>query len=109
MKKPLNNERHRRDNRSQEGVIMPTPATALELPVDYGDFLATIKQRISQDRLKAVLSANAIQILMYWDLGHEILSKQQNAGWGAKIIDRLSADLRKAFPGMQGFSARNLK
>lgn len=107
--KKNNTERNRHDNGSQEGIIIPAPASAKELPVDYASFFAEIKQRISQDRLKAVLSANAMQILMYWDLGKEILAKQQSAGWGAKIIDRLSKDLRDAFPEMQGFSARNLK
>lgn len=88
---------------------MPTPPSMLELPADYGVFLSAVKQRISQDRLKAQLSANAIQIAMYWDLGAEIRTKQQGAGWGAKVIDRLSTDLRDTFPEMQGFSARNLK
>ncbi|MGB4583995.1 MAG: PDDEXK nuclease domain-containing protein [Rhodoferax sp.] len=108
MSKPAD-ARHRRDNGSQPGVLMPVPASKLELPADYAVFLSAVKLRISQDRLKAQLSANAIQMVMYWDLGREILSKQQDAGWGAKIIDRLSADIRDAFPQMQGFSARNLK
>lgn len=108
MSKPTDT-RHRRDNGSQPGVLMPVPASTLELPADYAVFLSTVKRRISQDRLKAQLSANAIQMVMYWDLGSEILRKQQDAGWGAKVIDRLSADLRDAFPQMQGFSARNLK
>lgn len=108
MSKPID-ARQRRDNGSQPGVLMPVPISSLALPADYAAFLSTVKQRISQDRLKAQLSANAIQMVMYWDLGREILSKQQDAGWGAKIIDRLSVDLRDTFPQMQGFSARNLK
>jgi hypothetical protein len=48
-------------------------------------------------------------VLLYWDLGREILERQQLAGWGAKIIDRLSSDLREAFPEMSGLSPRNLK
>jgi predicted nuclease of restriction endonuclease-like (RecB) superfamily len=99
----------RQDNRSVQGIVMPAPGRVLDLPADYGDFLSQIKQRISHDRLKALLSANALQMLMYWDLGLAILEKQHAAMWGAKIIDRLSADLRDAFPTMQGFSARNLK
>jgi len=105
----IQNKRHRRDNQKVHDIIMPAPARTLELPADYGVFLSTIKQRISQDRFKALLSANAIQVMMYWDLGKQILDKQQGEGWGAKVIDRLSNDLREAFPGMQGFSARNLK
>lgn len=46
---------------------------------------------------------------MHWDLGQDICQKQKEEGWGAKIIDRLSSDLRKEFPEMSGFSVRNLK
>ena len=79
------------------------------MPEGYGGFLQSIKKRLETERLKAVLSANAAQILLYWDLGQDILEKQEKAGWGAKIIDRLSADLKKEFPEMNGFSPRNLK
>lgn len=104
-----NAERKRRDNGKHQGVIMPVPATSVELPGDYADFLKQIKQRVKAERLKAVLSANAALILMYWDIGHDILRKQEQAGWGAKVIDRLACDLKESFPEMNGFSARNLK
>lgn len=104
-----NTERKRRDNGKHDGVIMPVPATAVELPNDYGHFLQQIKQRVKTERLKAVLSANTAQILMYWDIGQSILERQKQAGWGAKVIDRLAADLKESFPEMNGFSARNLK
>jgi predicted nuclease of restriction endonuclease-like (RecB) superfamily len=48
-------------------------------------------------------------IQMYWGVGHVILERQAKEGWGAKVIDRLSADLRAAFPEMKGLSPRNLK
>ncbi|MEA1922805.1 MAG: PDDEXK nuclease domain-containing protein [Pseudomonadota bacterium] len=102
-------QRKRRDNGKHKGVIMPVPETSVKLPQDYASFLQGIKKRIQIERLKAVLSANAVQILMYWDMGNDIIQKQKNAGWGAKVIDRLSADLKEAFPEMNGFSARNLK
>lgn len=104
-----NEEIKRRDNGKHKGVIMPIPATSVELPGNYADFLKQIKQRVKTERLKAVLSANAAQILMYWDIGHDILQKQELAGWGAKVIDRLACDLKESFPEMNGFSARNLK
>lgn len=56
-----------------------------------------------------MLSANAALILLYWEIGRSILQRQQSEGWGAKIIDRLSHDLKTAFPDMSGFSPRNLK
>lgn len=102
-------ERKRRESGKHKGVIMPAPAASVELPGDYADFFKQVKQRVKTERLKAVLSANAAQILMYWDIGHDILQKQKQSGWGAKVIDRLAYDLKEAFPEMNGFSARNLK
>ncbi|WP_051321447.1 PDDEXK nuclease domain-containing protein [Chrysiogenes arsenatis] len=88
---------------------MPVPVGSVELPDDYIDLLKQVKQRVKTERLKAVLSANTAQILMYWDIGHDILRKQDQAGWGTKVVDRLACDLKDAFPEMNGFSARNLK
>lgn len=48
-------------------------------------------------------------IYMYWQIGREVSKKQNEEGWGAKVIDRMSQDLQKAFPEMNGFSARNIK
>jgi len=55
------------------------------------------------------VQVNAGMIELYWSIGNEILSRQKKEGWGAKVIDRLSADLKEAYPEMAGFSARNLK
>jgi len=55
------------------------------------------------------LSANKALVMMYWDIGTSILQKQHDEGWGAKVIDRLSHDLKDVFPEMSGFSSRNLK
>ena len=48
-------------------------------------------------------------VLLYWDIGRAILDRQGREGWGAKVIDRLSQDLRDVYPDMQGLSPRNLK
>lgn len=81
----------------------------LILPSDYGEWLASVKQRISGARQRALLSANAEQIRLYHDLGRDILDRQSREKWGAKVIDHLAADLRAAFPDMKGLSSRNLK
>lgn len=47
--------------------------------------------------------------MLYWQIGRDILDRQQQQGWGAKVVNRLAADLQKAFPDMKGFSPRNLK
>ncbi len=83
--------------------------TTLSLPAGYVDWLADIKQRIQGARQRAVLAANAEQIRLYHGIGLDILDRQRRQGWGAKVIDRLSSDLRNAFPEMKGFSSRNLK
>lgn len=72
-------------------------------------WLSDLQSNITKARLKVVLSSNATMVLLYWDIGRRILDKQENQGWGAKIIDRLSFDLNKAFAEIHGFSPRNLK
>lgn len=81
----------------------------LALPGDYSQWLASLKQRIQGARQRALLAINGEQIRLYHDIGREILNRQREQGWGAKVIDQLSADLRAAFPEMKGFSSRSLK
>ncbi|MHB8875388.1 MAG: DUF1016 N-terminal domain-containing protein [Myxococcaceae bacterium] len=81
----------------------------MELPSGYVDTLGELKRRIGQERLRVVLAANSAMVLLYWDVGRIILDRQERAGWGAKVVDRLAADLREAFPNMKGLSPRNLK
>ena len=68
-----------------------------------------MKARIRAGQVKATLAVNSELVLLYWGLGRDILTRQKKEGWGAQVIDRLSADPRAAFPEMQGFSPRNLK
>jgi predicted nuclease of restriction endonuclease-like (RecB) superfamily len=91
------------------GVIIPAPAALIDMPTGYESFFKNLKERIISERLKTVLSANTTMIMLYWEIGQSILLRQQSEGWGAKIIDRLSHDLKAAFPDMTGFSPRNLK
>jgi len=100
-------------NRKQRGavknnVVFPLPETLLDMPENYGVFIKDIKDRIAIKRLETITSANSAMILLYWEIGKSILQRQQNEGWGTKVIDRMSYDLKKAFPDMQGFSTRNL-
>ena len=55
------------------------------------------------------MNANASMICLYWNIGRIILERQEEEGWGAKVIDRMSKDLKIAFPEMFGFSPRNIK
>ncbi len=81
----------------------------LILPTDYADWLTSLKKQIAGARQRAVLSANEEQIRLYHRIGTEILERQQRDGWGAKVIDRVAADLQAEFPDMKGLSSRNLK
>ncbi|MCP4674221.1 MAG: DUF1016 domain-containing protein [Deltaproteobacteria bacterium] len=75
----------------------------------YVDFLDSLKERIRTARVKAALAVNREIVLLYWQIGRDILSRQAAEGWGAKVIDQLATDLRREFPGMKGLSPRNLK
>jgi predicted nuclease of restriction endonuclease-like (RecB) superfamily len=75
----------------------------------YAALLAGIKERIQTAQVRAAVSVNQELVVLYWGIGKEILTRQQQEGWGAKIIDQLAKDLHNEFPSMQGFSARNLK
>ncbi len=78
-------------------------------PAGYAELLAELKQRIQSAQLRASLSVNRELTLLYWQIGREILLRQERESWGSKVIDRLAADLKSAFPEMRGFSPRNLK
>jgi predicted nuclease of restriction endonuclease-like (RecB) superfamily len=95
--------------RTDRRVMFPVAPAAIETPLNYAAMLADLKLRIRAERLRVVLSSNAAMILLYRDIGQRILDKQSGEGWGSRVIDRLSADLREAFPDMKGFSPRNLK
>ena len=79
------------------------------LPSGYADFLTDLKGRIRVAQVRAALAVNNELVLLYWQIGRGILERQEREGWGAKVIERLSADLRHEFPEMKGFSPRNLK
>ena len=79
------------------------------LPADYADWLRELKTRIHSAQQRASLAVNRELVMLYWQIGRDILARQHKEGWGAKVIERLAQDLRNAFPEMKGFSPRNLK
>ncbi|HEY9816600.1 MAG TPA: DUF1016 N-terminal domain-containing protein, partial [Candidatus Obscuribacterales bacterium] len=82
--------------------------TVPSLDRPYQDFLQDLKQRIQAAQVRAALAVNCELITLYWQIGRDILSRQQAQGWGAKVVTQLSQDLRQAFPDMKGFSRTNL-
>ena len=94
--------------RARPGAIFPVAPAAASLPPSYAATLQQIKTHLATARVRAILAANPIVIEAYWQTGKIILARQQEAGWGAKVIDRLAADLQAEFPDMSGLTARNL-
>lgn len=85
------------------------PPSLTPPPAGYADWLAELKTCIHSAQQRAALAVNRELVLLYWQIGRDILERQAREGWGAKVIARLAHDLRTAFPDMQGFSPRNLK
>jgi len=75
---------------------------------NYAAFLQSLKTRIRTAQIKAALAVNRELVLLYWQIGGDILARQQAEGWGARVIERLAKDLKKEFPDVRGFSRSNL-
>lgn len=82
--------------------------TLFSLPDDYDAFLNDLKERIRTAQIRAALAVNKELILLYWQIGQDILARQRQQGWGAKVIQKLAKDLKKTFPDLKGFSRTNL-
>jgi predicted nuclease of restriction endonuclease-like (RecB) superfamily len=82
--------------------------TKLPSSREYAEFVTELKQRIAAARLHAARAVNRDLILLYWDIGRGIVERQEKLGWGQSVVEMLAHDLQKAFPGISGFSARNL-
>lgn len=78
-------------------------------PQGYQIWLVQLKTQIQSAQQRAALAVNAELIGLYWQIGHDILQRQMQQGWGASVIDTLALDLSHAFPELKGFSVRNLK
>lgn len=75
----------------------------------YRDWLLNLKSRFKSVQLKAAVKVNQVLLLFYWELGQEIIEKQQYADWGSGFLQHLSKDLCSEFPEIKGFSTRNLR
>jgi len=74
----------------------------------YIDFLITIKERIRSAQYDALKKVNQELIILYQDIGKIIVTRQKENNWGNAIVETLAKDLQNEFPGIRGFSARNL-
>lgn len=74
----------------------------------YSAFLIEIKQKIYQSQYEALKAVNTELINLYWEIGKVITQKQELYGWGKSVVENLSEDIRKEFPGVKGYSSSNL-
>jgi predicted nuclease of restriction endonuclease-like (RecB) superfamily len=93
---------------SRTGKAITRPANAGDVPVGYGALLEDLKTRIRAAQVKAALSVNRELIALYWHIGRSIVERQAAEGWGKAVVERLSDDLGREFPGVAGFSAGNI-
>lgn len=75
---------------------------------EYVKVLLEIKQHIREAQIKAMLSANKELLVLYWNIGKTIDQQQKTNGWGSKTIEKLAQDIQVEFPGLEGFSPRNI-
>lgn len=76
---------------------------------EYKELIFGIKVQIKNSRQKALLSVNKELLILYWNIGNIILDFQNRDGWGSKVIDNISEEIKRDFPDLKGFSSRNLK
>ena len=89
---------------------MPMPDKNLLMQSEvYKTFIFELKDRIRSAQVKAALAVNQELVLLYWQIGREILQRQKQQGWGGKVIEQVAKDLKKEFPTVTGLSVRNLK
>ncbi|MFN6565175.1 MAG: YhcG family protein [Nostoc sp. ChiSLP01] len=75
---------------------------------DYRHLLMEVQQRIRSAQYQALKAVNREMIKLYWDIGQIIVVQQQDASWGKSVVEQLAKDLQAEFPGISGFSARNI-
>lgn len=75
---------------------------------DYRNLLVEVKQRIRSAQYEALKAVNKELIALYWDIGKMIVTQQQEADWGKSVVEQLAKDLQTEFPGISGFSTRNM-
>ena len=75
---------------------------------EFTDFVKDIKNRILSSQYEALKKVNRELIDLYWNIGKDIVAKQETYGWGKSVVKNLSQELQKEFVGMRGFSERNI-
>jgi predicted nuclease of restriction endonuclease-like (RecB) superfamily len=88
----------------------PLPAIKkTEISADkYAQFISSLKAKIRSSQIKAAVAVNRELIKLYWEIGEDIVEKQEKESWGSKVLERVAQDLQNEFPGIEGFSRANI-
>ena len=92
----------------EKNYLIASETSSALIPEDYVSILEKIKGKIKVAQARAMASANRELLSVYWDLGKIIHEQQKKTEWGDSIVEQLASDLQSSFPGMKGFSSRNL-
>ncbi len=87
---------------------LPITKKAEVSTTNYKKFITSLKAKICSAQIKGAIAVNRELINLYWEIGKEILEKQEQEGWGAKVMERVAKDLQNEFPGIEGFSRANM-
>ena len=80
----------------------------VKLDAEYAEWIAEVKHRYRSAQVKAAIKVNAEKLLWNWQMGRDLVQKKAEERWGAGVVEQVSLDLQKEFPGEKGFSATNL-
>ena len=80
----------------------------VHLDADYAEWIADLKYRYRSAQVKASVRVNTEKLLFNWELGRDLVQKKAEEKWGAGVVEQVSLDLQREFPGNEGFSALNL-
>ena len=97
-----------KDNRQHANSSQTEQIVAAQAVFDYASWISSLKRRIHEAQIRAAIVVNTELVRLYWQIGHEILERQNEQGWGAKVVERLAKDLKAEFPEMTGFSRANI-
>lgn len=103
------NKKQMKEKEKKKHLLVNKKTSSIEIiPKGYKTFLGELKTRIRSAQVKAAVKVNAELIQLYWTIGIDLSKREREESWGAKVIERLAQDLKSSFPGMKGFSQRNL-
>lgn len=75
---------------------------------DYKNFITSLKTKVRSAQIKGAIAVNKELIKLYWEIGKDLVEKQEKDGWGNRVLEKVAVDIQNEFPGVEGFSRRNL-